>query len=351
MNRLFLAVTFSLAFSVTGTQLCRTALGQQGPEGTEPPVYRRSFSKPESIPPPFQDGNFEPQAGETIVLLGSTNAFDAGRHGFIETRLHLAWPEKKLRFRNLAWQGDTIDHQARPRNFYTRTGDTQPGSSPDTRERTPPGVVLLWFGKSESLEGVETAGNWSSLINDLRTHRTPRLVIVTPTPFFATGAAAALAKSRNQSLSTLVEELRQISSREELPLVDLFGSLKDDAADPAKAAVLSENGIHLTRAGHERIAERFARSLQFPSPSLTNIEKSPVLASLDQAIARKNSLWQQYYRPTNWAFLFGNRQHVPASRNPKDRGQRWFLQEIARLPGLIEKTEADIFRYAREIDP
>ena len=73
------------------------------------------------------------------------------------------------------------------------------------------------------------------------------------------------------------------------------------------------------------------------------------MQSLIQSIQRKNRLWKQYYHPTNWAFLFGDRQHVPASRDHADTKRRWFLDEIESLPRLIAETESDIQRYAREV--
>ena len=48
------------------------------------------------------------------------------------------------------------------------------------------------------------------------------------------------------------------------------------------------------------------------------------------------------------SFLFGDRQHVPASRDFEKREERWFVREIDALPGLIAGAEADIQRYAKE---
>ncbi len=105
---------------------------------------------------------------------------------------------------------------------------------------------------------------------------------------------------------------------------------------------MSDNGVHLNEAGHRVFAAEVLRRL-----GATGREGAPPPALRD-AIARKNLLWQQYYRPTNWAFLFGDRQHVPASRDVEKREERWFVREIDSLPGLIATAEADIQRYAKE---
>ena len=303
----------------------------------DPPVLVRSFRSETPTPPPFEAGQFLPRTGETLAFLGGTNTWDMDRYGFLERRLHLAWPDRSLKVRNLAWQGDVVSHQARPRHFYTRTGDSQPGSIPDHRERTDAGIIFLNFGKMESLGGPEAFADYEPLVIQLK-ELTPRLVLVAPTPFFASGPAASLAEERNQRLATIVDEIREVAERHRLCFVDLFTPLRDDP----EANAFSPNGVHLDRAGHRRVAELFASQLAFP-PATVSGDSDP----LSLAIAQKNRLWQQYYRPTNWAFLFGNRQHVPASRDPVKREERWFVREIDVLPGLIAEVEADIHRYAR----
>ena len=52
-----------------------------------------------------------------------------------------------------------------------------------------------------------------------------------------------------------------------------------------------------------------------------------------------------YYRPTNWAFLFGDRQNVPSSRDNEDPERRWFVEEIERILPLIAETDKKIWKY------
>lgn len=312
-------------------------------EDAELPVLQRSLTVAASPAPPFTGGRFTPVAGETLVFIGGTDTCDQARHGFLEERIQTAWPDLGLAVRNLAWPGDVLTYQARPRYFYTEKGDTHPGSVPDQRERTEAGIIFIAFGKMESLPG----GTWSTdayltLLRQLRT-RTDRLVLVAPTPFFPTGPAAALADDRNSRLAEIVADIKSIADAENALFVDLFTPLRK-SLNPA----LSTDGIHLSESGHRVIAEQFAAQLAFP-PRSEMQPSAELLQSLRQAISRKNRLWQQYYRPTNWAFLFGDRQHVPASRDPVERSERWFLREIDTIPGLIGETEADIHRYAQAI--
>lgn len=312
-------------------------------EDGELPVLQRSLAVAQSPPPPFVDGRFLPVRGETIVFIGGTNTHDQDRFGFVEERFQLAWPELGLKLRNLAWQGDVLTYQARPRNFYTEKGDPRPGSVPDGRERAEAGIVFVAFGKMESLPGGEwSAETYRALLGQLRT-RTSRIVLVAPTPFFAAGPAAALAEERNARLASIAAEIESIATGEELLFVDLFSPLRE-SPDPA----WSVDGVHLTETGHRAVADQVALQLGFPVRRGAGAP-AELTQSLRQAIARKNRLWQQYYRPTNWAFLFGDRQHVPASRDPVERSERWFLREIDSIPGLIAETEEDIHRYAREL--
>jgi hypothetical protein len=305
----------------------------------ELPVIRRSFAEVNEPVPPFPLEHdrirFRPRPGEAITWIGGTEVVDLDRYGFLETALHLAYPNLGLHWRNLAWQGDTVYKQARPLYFYTKAGDTQTGSIPDHRERTEPGIVFIAFGKMESLEGPERLPDfiaaYAKLIDDLLP-LTKRIVLVGPTPFFYSGPSPALSEERNIVLSSYFEAIKKLAAERNLLFI---------LSDAEWNAGMSDNGVHLNETGHRVFAE--AISSKFGAGRYRG--DSP---SLHDAIERKNRLWQQYYRPSNWAFLFGDRQHVPASRDVEKREERWFVREIDSLPGLIAEAEAEIHRYARE---
>lgn len=325
--------TFLLVLVLTGLGIA------VGAADDELPVIRRSFAEVSEPAPPFpvvdQRLRFVPRPGETISWIGGTEIVDLDRHGFLEAAFHLAWPDLGLRWRNLAWQGDTVYRQARPMYFYTNASDPQPGSIPDHRERAEPGIVFLAFGKMESLGGPgrlsDFVAAYAKLIDDLLP-LTKRIVLVEPTPFFRSGPAGDQSAERNNVLATYNQAIEKLAAERSL----LF--LRSGAEWNAG---MSDNGVHLNEAGH-RI---FAHAVRDQIGAGQRQEDSP---SLHDAILRKNLLWQQYYRPSNWAFLFGDRQHVPASRDDKNRDERWFVREIDVLPGLIAEAENDIHRYAKE---
>lgn len=304
--------------------------------GPAEPVLVRTFAKPVVPVPPFPGGRFEPRENETLSWIGGTDIANLDRDGRLEAALQIAFPELGLRWRNLAWSGDTVALQARPLHYYTKTGDTQPGSIPDMRRRTEPGIVFIAFGKMESMEGEAGLDRfreaYARLLDDLLP-LTPRIILIGPTPFFASGPAAREAETRNETLAEYAKAIADLARAR--------GLLWIDSGSASWSPDHSDNGVHLNASGQEL----FARLVLSGLGVSREVETTP---SLREAIAHKNLLWQQYYRPSNWAFLFGDRQHVPASRDVEKREERWMVREIESIPPLIADAEKQIAGYAKE---
>ena len=280
---------------------------------------------------------FAPRKGETITLMGGSTVFEMQYEGYFETRLHRQFPELGLKVRDIAWQSDTVFRQQRPMFFFTEQGDTREGSVPDGRERLEPGILMPRFGKMESLDGeagrAEFLAAYGRLLDALSQY-SKRIVLVAPEPFFAVGPAADLAGDRNAVLETYVTGIRDLASERGYLFADLFHRLQ---AEPAE--LMSVTGVDLTNEGQQRVAMALADEL--------NLDPAPETdTALDEAfrerVLKKNLLWHQYYRPTNWAFLYGDRQHVPSSRDYRDTDRRWFVEELDRLPGMIGDVEKEI---------
>jgi len=90
---------------------------------------------------------------QTVVFLGGTATLNRDRHGYVEASLTVAFPDRRPRFRNLAWQGDTVFYQQRPRFFYT-SSQFEKGVA-DGRRKVPADIVFVEFGKMESLAGAD----------------------------------------------------------------------------------------------------------------------------------------------------------------------------------------------------
>jgi hypothetical protein len=155
-----------------------------------------------------------------------------------------------------------------------------------------------------------------------------RIVIVSPIPFSGVGPAGELAAERNRNLVRYEEVMKQLAAENEVVFVSL-GEFRDSH--------FKSNGIYLSDLGQLHLATRLAEGLGVSSQWSQEVV---------DAVREKNRLWDQYYRPTNWAFLYGDRQHVPSSRDHKDTSRRWFEEELKRIPALINAKEAQIWQLA-----
>jgi len=314
----------------------------------EPGPLLRPLIRPAEAVPPFENG-FSVGQDQTAVILGGTNAFECGKLGYLETLMVTGFPNSRLRFRNMAWQADTVYQQQRPRNFYESAAPEY--GEQDGRVRTKADIVFLWLGQSESLEGVnrlpEFATAYESLLDEIGEF-TARIVLVTPVPFRAPKHHGWDAQERNESLEAYVGAIKQIGRECQLPVVDLFGAFQSTFSGQD----WSRNGRHLSEEGHWLAARSFAEQLHF-SNTVSSMDfnegtgsiSSSSIDSLRRLIESKNALWLNYWRPTNWAFLYGNRQSQPSSRDHLNREVRWFPNEIASLYSRIEEAEEKIFAF------
>ena len=77
------------------------------------------------------EGKLELRNGEKVALVGNSLAERMNLHGHFETHLHLAYPEKKLKFRNFGFPADEVGNQQRPNN-YTKIDDPFTVFGPET---------------------------------------------------------------------------------------------------------------------------------------------------------------------------------------------------------------------------
>jgi mono/diheme cytochrome c family protein len=116
--------------------------------------------------------------------------------------------------------------------------------------------------------------------------------------------------------------------------------------------------LHLSSAGHWFVARAFASQLGY-SNRVASIKwcdanegdkhgLEPASAeSLRNAIRQKNDLWFRYWRPTNWAFLYGNRQSTASSRDHTNPSRRWFPEELKNALPQLDKAEMRVHEAAQ----
>src|SRR5688572_11876746 len=77
--------------------------------------------------------------GDVIVFSGGEDVVAGLEHAYLETLLTLNFPEKRVRFRDLGWEGDTVYDQHRDLNFGTWSNQLH---------RVGATVVFAQFGQS-----------------------------------------------------------------------------------------------------------------------------------------------------------------------------------------------------------
>ncbi len=255
---------------------------------------------------PFAD-RFELREDDIVAFVGGGSL--AAGAGNIEEQLGLAF--KGARFRNLAWEGDTVFERRRDVNF---------GTLGRSLSRAGASVVILQFGQMESLKGDVDAFRdaYDKLVGEIQ-ERTKRIVILTPTPFRKEGPSPDPGP-RNEVLVRYVVACRQVAVRRQALFVGL--SFLD---------VATRDGLHPSDAGHESIAGAVARGL--------GLDPRPVPTDLRRSIREKNRLWFDFWRPMNWAFIEGDRQEQPFSRDPRDQRVRGLAIEMQDYLPLIRRLE------------
>ena len=315
------------------------------------PALVRPLTRPTGAVSAFE-GGFAIDRDQMIVVMGGTNALESGRHGYLETLLIAAHPKYRVRVRNLAWQADTVYEQQRPRNFYA---PNKPGyGERDVREKIAADIVFFWMGQAESLDGPDRIVEFKAAYEqqlDYIAQYTNRIVLVTPIPFSNPLRLDLDIQQRNQSLAVYVAAIQQIGRERKLPLVNLAKAFEWGSTP----FTLSRNGMHLLQDGHWEVARIFATELGY-ADQVTSIKWLPQTSAaleplwadkLHQAVGQKNDLWYRYWRPTNWAFLYGNRQEVPSSRDHVNPKRRWFPEELQKVLPRLDEAEQQISESAQ----
>ena len=280
-------------------------------------------------------GKFELLQDDVVLFTGGENTRVGQDLGFLETLVALHASGKRVHCRNVAWEGDTVYEQPRPLNF---------GSWSEQLRRSGATVVFAQFGQVEALEGKAGVDRFISSYESLIAQfskTTQRIVLVSPTPFGKGSARQPDLLAKNEDLKLYVDAIRKLAAKNSCLFIDL--STKSLAQDG-----LTRDGLHLTVTGQWIAAKETARQLEIPgmsdldSPSSQGVFPRESYEKIRTALRAKNMLWNEWWRPTNWAFLNGDRMEQPSSRDHVDRRVRWFPVEVQQLPAMLRREEDKI---------
>ena len=271
-----------------------------------------AFGQAQPTPPPdVATGelttSFDFKDGDNVVLLGGTLIEREQRYGTFETALTLATADKKVTVRNLAWSGDTVHGDAR--SYFGPPAEGLQRLATQL-ELVKPTVVLLNYGTDfahASLKGLPAfLSAYRDLIISIR-QKAPgvRLILTTPPPMENLGAPLPDQDGANKKLASLREALVQLSRSQNAFLLDWF-ELMGGVPKPGRVqAPLTENGIHYTEKGYQKLAAVTLKALALTSPDAPTAQ----VEELRKEILKKNFLFFNRYRPHNETYLFGFRKH------------------------------------------
>ena len=302
------------------------------------------------------------KAGDVVALVGGEDMVALAEEGWLETLVTWAQPGDRIRFRSLAWEGDTVFEQRRDLNYPTL--ETQLDKMGAT-------VVLCQFGKMESFAGKEGVAAFTEaygkLLARLSGEKKRRIALVLPTRFgpLATAflgeflghdgegllpflkriggppkePARALPdlRPRNRDLALYNEAIRTLATKHGAALLE-----PEPGGDDGFDSYPTRDGIHLAPVEHYWVGIQLVTGL---GPDV-GIMIGTTAPALHEAIVAKNRLWHHYARPQNWAFLAGNRTNQPSSRDHRDPTRRWFPEEMEQWIPLIEAKEKEIWALA-----
>lgn len=272
------------------------------------------------------------RTNDVIAFIGGANMVALAQSGQLETLLTLRHPHHKLRFRSLAWEGDTVFAQPRDVNYPDLvTQLKQVGAT----------VAFVQFGQMESLAGESGLTNFVTAYERLLDRinpACPRVILLRPPSLrsmedyrYVKGFTAeerariqyaeairGIAQRHSSSIGMFYEDILMSGNNHSLPT--------DTNLEPPGASAMYAETSHL---------EVFSAYFEGGAKSM-----------LHSAITEKNRLWFDYARPSNWAFLAGDRTEQAFSRDYRDRNIRAFAQEMQQFLPLIADAEKRIDELA-----
>ncbi|MDP1590855.1 MAG: GDSL-type esterase/lipase family protein [Prosthecobacter sp.] len=301
-----------------------------------------SSQTPEASAAPPQPTTFEFQDGDRLVLIGNTVLEREQRYGSFEPRLALALGETKVSVRNLAWSGDTVFGHAR--SYF---GPPEEGLQRMAThlEMLKPTVVILCYGSElafERLGGLpEFLSGYRGLIEMIRS-KSPgvRIIIATPPPLETLPPPLPDLAMENKNLSSLRDALRKFAGMQNTFFVDWFELMGGLPKPGNSAKPLTENGVHYTREGYEKLSAKLIEGLGLKMPDAP----SPALENLRRAVIAKDTLFFNRWRPHNETYLFGFRKHEQG-QNAKEIPM--FDPLIAQGDEAIQKLKAEALAQTR----
>ncbi|MDQ3623081.1 MAG: HEAT repeat domain-containing protein, partial [Verrucomicrobiota bacterium] len=310
---------------------------------------------------------FEIREGDRVLFAGDALLERENSYGYLEARLHEQFPDRKFIVRNLSYSADT------PLGWSRASFDPPAKGWERLKEQiglVKPTVVFLGYGMAASLQELTDRSSDTTLNPDPARYggepmsaarfktelaqlmdaitRQVRFVLLSPIrheDLRKLKSALPDPTEHNKLLEQYSKAIEELAKERGVWFVDLANFKHRPPAIGARGQnPLTENGIHLSRAGHASAGREIAAQLGLKAGDSPSNEDPARRSPLLDAIVRKNDLWFHRTRPANATYLFGFRKHEQG-QNAKEIEQFVPLvyqadEEIDKLKRLPERSEA-----------
>ena len=198
---------------------------------------------------------FELVDGDRVAFVGNTFFERDLKYNHLETTLAARWPTRKIVFRNLGWDGDTVWGDAR--GGFGSPADGFNSLAKHVADLKPT-VIFVAYGMSESFAGpggVEPFVVQLDKMLDMLSRTQARLVLLSPIRHEDLGRPLPDPADHNRDLRLYVDAIAKVAGRRSLDFVNLF----DLAGSPEQP--ITQNGIHLNDRGYRAAAWAVERAL------------------------------------------------------------------------------------------
>lgn len=308
-----------------GAVLTWTAFAADNPPNNHP---HAPSTEPAAAGTTRAQGVAVPSGGERIVFLGNGLAERDVYFGWLETELHLRFPDQKLIVRNMGRPGDTPGFRPHPARVSQWAFPGAAQFHPELNSHFGKGfyptpdqwlthlkadTILAFFGYNESFDGPGRVANFEAELDAFAKHTlskayngvaAPRLVLVSPIAFENLSATRDLPDGvqENARLALYTDAIRRVAERHGLTFVDLFNATKTRYAKPGLPA-LTLNGFLPTEAGYAELGAMLADGAFGPTPRAA--KGTPAL--VNAAVREKDYFWNNDYNLVNGVHTHGQR--------------------------------------------
>ncbi|MFN0130199.1 MAG: GDSL-type esterase/lipase family protein, partial [Verrucomicrobiales bacterium] len=244
-----------------------------------------------------------------------------------------AYPGMGLRFRNLAWSGDTVHGHAR--SYF---GPPQEGFDrlKGHLELVKPTVIICQYGSAEAWDGPDKVGDfitgYTRLLDMMNSAAgNPRILLLSPLPAEHRPPAPDPA-AYNAHLAVYRDAIKNLATERGVAFVDAL-SLVQRLPDSVRP--LTDNGLHFSQRGYAALGALAPVVTGAPAAAPATDEKLRAL------IVEKNRLFFHRWRPANETYLFGFRKH--------EQGRN--AAEMPMFDPLVEKADQAIAAHVADRQP